>query len=491
MGRKINVATGVLVAASVACVAWFSTRPDDAVASSETKVSPATVTGSVPASRTSIHGPGASTSVPTPNKQVKPPNRDAAQGCALLGATAEDCPFLAPTDATLQEMARCGIARLEVPRPPNPETGIDAFPATWRDKAGVTDDEHTRLERAATAFAATQRQQWADLAADVGIDREWAETSPPVVVSTRIFATFDEDQFASAVERVARERAGWEPLGAKVPTALDAAVRLRLGAGDAYEVAIADAVGETRAAELRAAADGWPGSHGDMGNRCEVEPRPARKRDFVPNNADEAAGCIADAKANNCAFLDPTQHELDKMADCGVVRFDAPGFLGARFSEPTFDFDEHWADLVDLTPAEAAAIAEVGDEFRDSVYRDLTELVLEAGKSKAWADQTPFVGMMVAIAEGSGASRADTEQLLRRLAEERAGRAAAPADPTNISLDERFMRRVIELGNDFEVALADRLGPDRARALRNADDGWPGLRLQTQNYCDNSQPQMF
>ncbi|MEM6993572.1 MAG: hypothetical protein AAF721_23870, partial [Myxococcota bacterium] len=415
--------------------------------------------------------------------------RSPAKACAL--SDDDECSFLEPDDETLQEMARCGIARLEVPQMPRPEAGMDAFPASWREAAGVTEEEHDKLERAAESFAKQHRQQWAELAASAGIDRSWAETSVPVVVSTRIFAEFDEDQYASAVENVARERAGKEPSGEDVPGPLDAAVRLRLGAGDAYEAAIADAVGEARAAELRAAGDGWPGTHGTVGNRCEVEPEPPRARDFVPRNAAEAEACIDAPKAQHCAFLDPTELERERMADCGVVRFDAPGFLGARFSEPTFDFDDGWASSVDLSPAEAAALAEVGDAFRDSLYGDLTKLALEAGKSQAWADQTPFIGMMVAIAESSGATQEDTEAVLRRLAEERAGRAEPPSALASRSIDERFLRRVIELGDAFERAVAKRLGAERARALRVADDGWPGLRLQTQNYCDGGKPQML
>lgn len=265
---------------------------------------------------------------------------------------------------------------------------------------------------AASSFAAQRRRQWADLPAKAGIERAWAETSPSVVVSTRIFAEFDQEQYATAVERIARERAGCKPNGGDVPEALQAAVRLRLNAGDAFASAIADAVSDARAAELRAASDGWPGTRGTVGNRCEVEPEPPRVRDFVPDNPTQAQACIDDPKTQQCAFLGPTKLELDRMADCGVVRFDAPG-------------------------------------------------------------------------------RDDTEALLRRLAEERAGRVEPPTDVASRSIDERFMRGVIALGDDFERAIAQRLGAPRARALRGADDGWPGLRLQTHNYCNGGAPQML
>lgn len=414
-------------------------------------------------------------------------DRSPAKDCALSRGD-EDCPFLEPGSETLDEMARCGIARIESPSLVSGGSGAEPFPAKWREAAGVTEAEHEKLLGVAERFATENHERWVELAADLGIDRDWAETSARVVVSTRVLAEFDDDQYASAIEQVARARAGWEPLDREVPAALDAAVRLRLDVGDAYEAAIAEVLGPERAAELRASGDGWPGAHSTMGNQCEVEPEPPRPRDFVPTTPDQAEACIDDPKAQHCAFLDPTELELDRMADCGILRFDAPGFLGARFEDPTFDFDEDWAELVDLTPKEAAALAELGDTYRESLYQDLTALALEAGKSQAWADQTPFIGMMIAISEGAGATKETTEAMFRRLAEERAGRIEPPADLASRPLDERFMRRVLELGDAFERAVADRLGQERARTLRTADDGWPGLRLQTQNYCDNTPP---
>ncbi len=491
MGRDAKLAAGVVLVVAAATATWMFVGGDDGPAPETTQASSSPAPEARSANAAPTQASAASSSAVTALAVRRDTDRSAAKGCAL-GERDKECSFLEPDDETLQEMARCGIARYERPQMAQPQAGIDAFPAKWREAAGVTDAEHERLEAAAAGFAKRAREQWADLAASVGIDRQWAQTSAPVVVSTRIVAEFDEDQYASAIDALARERAGWEPSGDKLPEPLQAAVRMRLEAGDAYEAALADAVGEGRAAELRAAADGWPGAKGAEGNHCEVEPEAPRARDFVPSTAAEAKACVDDPKAKQCAFLDPTKAELEQMADCGVVRFDAPSFLGARFSEPTFDAAGGFGGDVELTPAEAAALAEVGDAFRESLYRDLTVLALEAGKSQEWADQTPFVGMMMAISESSGVTPAETEALFRRLSEERAGRVAPPADPASGSIDERFLRRVIDLGDAFERALAERLGGDRAKALRGADDGWPGLRLQTQNYCgDGGKPQTF
>lgn len=418
-------------------------------------------------------------------------DRSPAKGCALKRGEDPACPFLDPDEDTMQELARCGIARFDTPLQLPSDSGRRFFPEEWVEKAGVDAAEHQRLEQAAAAFMTEQRQRWTELAASVGIDREWSDASSPSVIFLRIAAELDEDQVATAIERVAHERAGWEPSHDELPAALDAAVRLRADTGEAFEAAIAEVVGEARAAELRAAGDGWPGGHGWMGNRCESEPPLPQPARLVPSTATQAEGCIDDLEGRGCAFLDPNRLELDRMADCGIVRIELPSFVGDRFSDPTFDAAARWSDDVGLTPQEAAALAEVGDHVREALYHDLTQLALEAGKTQAWADETSFIGMMGAVMDASASTPAQTEELLRRLAAERAGRVAPPADLSGLSLEERFMRRILELGDELEQVLAERLGPDRADALRHAHDGWPGIRNQTQNYCNGSEAQFF
>lgn len=418
-------------------------------------------------------------------------DRSPAKGCALGRGEDPACPFLEADEETLEEMARCGIARFDTPLLLPSDSGLRFFPDGWLAKAGVDAAEHQRLEQAAAAFMAEQRQRWTELAANVGIERAWSDASTPSVVFLRIAAEFDEDQVAAAVERVAHERAGWEPSRDELPATLEAAVRFRADTGEAFETAIAEVVGEARAAELRAAADGWPGGRSWMGNRCESEPTlPAPDR-FVPSTATEAEACTDDMKGRGCAFLDPGRLELERMADCGVVRIELPGFVGDRTSDPTFDFAARWADDVALTPQEAAVLAEVGEHVREALYRDFTQLALEAGKTQSWADETSFVGMLTAVAEASALTPAQSEAMLRRMAAERAGRVAPPADLSGLSLEERFTRRILEVGDELEQALAERLGSDRADALRHAHDGWPGIRNQTQNYCNGNEPQFF
>ncbi len=60
--------------------------------------------------------------------------------------------------------------------------------------------------------------------------------------------------------------------------------------------------------------------------------------------------------------------------------------------------------------------------------------------------------------------------MLQRLANERAGLAPPPAELSKTSPAERLMRAYVQLGDQTEAALAKRLGPERAAAIRG--DGW-------------------
>jgi hypothetical protein len=323
----------------------------------------------------------------------------------------------------------------------------------------------------------------------VGIERSWAETSAPAVVISRIAAEFEEESVAAAVERVALERAGLERNAEDVPATLEAAVRLRLDTGDALEAAIAEVVGEARAAELRAVDDGWPGAHTFLGNRCDADPLPPPENRFVPQTAAEAKACIDDVKGQKCSFLEPTQLELDRMADCGIIRFNLPVFVHDRAAEPTFG--DAWADAADLTPQESAVLAEVAEEFREALYGELTAMVVERGRSAEWAAETPFLGLAFAVDEVSGQTPEEAEAMFRRIAAEQAGRVAPPPDLSALSPVERYVRMSVEFGEQFEQALAARLGSDRANALRHVNDGWPGPRVQTDNMCDGTQQQLL
>ncbi len=66
----------------------------------------------------------------------------------------------------------------------------------------------------------------------------------------------------------------------------------------------------------------------------------------------------------------------------------------------------------------------------------------------------------------------DIQAARKRLAEERAGLAAPPADPRNRTVAERRFRLESAAGTTLEQLLAAELGPDKAHQIRAA--GWVG-----------------
>jgi hypothetical protein len=203
---------------------------------------------------------------------------------------------------------------------------------------------------------------------------------------------------------------------------------------------------------------------------------------FEPSTARQAQRCLDDWQGEGCRFLRPTPVMEQAMARCGVVRFEVPTFLTTRTAEPAFD--DAWTRQAGLDDDEVLAVAEIGEAFRDALYRDVTALVVEIGKSEAWARQTPLMGMMMALHEEVDDDEGHIKAIFERIAQERAGLLEPPPASADLSVHERFVRRIAEVGPAFERALAVRLGRARAQQLRQHADGWPGSRVQTRSQCD-------
>ena len=68
--------------------------------------------------------------------------------------------------------------------------------------------------------------------------------------------------------------------------------------------------------------------------------------------------------------------------------------------------------------------------------------------------------------------REDVANTSRILSAERAGLQPPPPDLASRPPFERAMRLISNSGNQAEAALAQAIGPEKARALRSARDGW-------------------
>jgi hypothetical protein len=168
-----------------------------------------------------------------------------------------------------------------------------------------------------------------------------------------------------------------------------------------------------------------------------------------------------------CSFVDPDQETLLEMARCGTVKVDQPSFLEADFGSAVFPP----AHEVGLSPDEAEILAQTAEQFREQYTKNLRDLYVEAGGNPALVEDLPpraIDGMLRTMLD-----RSDLEAAHRLVSNERAG-LADPSQSPNASLAERYARHMLDVGNRFEQAVAETLGPDRAHDLRRAEDGWPG-----------------
>lgn len=424
-------------------------------------------------------GPAVVVAEPTPDADPDPEDPLAPPShCATSVMRDDECSFVDPDEDTLREMARCAIVRGEGLTLPTPDDADSDFSAEWVERAGLTEAEHEVLRGVAYEFGSKARAAAADIAVAGGAERGWAESATLATIVDRLVADADPTEADEAYAAIANERAGLQEPPAETGSEVEQVLRLRAGLGDAFEAAVAQKLGDTRARELRLAADGWPGHRRLLSNRCTQDT--TADEPFVPTTREQAKQCVVDRKGNGCRFHDPTDLELEEMARCGIIRFDAPEFLGARGREPTFG--QGWRAKAGISDSDAEALLAVNDAFRDEFYADLTALALEAGMTQEWADQTPFIGMMVAINDSVGPTPEQTEEFYRTLARERAGQVAPPTDLSGLSLDERFLRRVLDVGQAYERALAEQLGPERAAELHALGDGWAD-HGQTRDYC--------
>jgi hypothetical protein len=72
----------------------------------------------------------------------------------------------------------------------------------------------------------------------------------------------------------------------------------------------------------------------------------------------------------------------------------------------------------------------------------------------------------------SGGPEGARPQARRQLSRELAGLTPPPVDLAKTPITERTFRLMMSVGDRYERALAERLGAQRARTMREKDDGW-------------------
>ena len=172
--------------------------------------------------------------------------------------------------------------------------------------------------------------------------------------------------------------------------------------------------------------------------------------------------CSADI-SERCRFLSPSPDVLLARARCGTMITDIPAFL-------LRDDDEDGQDPSALTPDEVARNG-ARRELRARLWQQMDGIYQElAGpRYRRIAGFSHLADRLKALAPEEA-----HRTVLRQIAEERAGLRLPPTSSqvATLSPGERFWRLWASVGDHYEELLARAVGKERARASRQATDGW-------------------
>jgi len=171
-------------------------------------------------------------------------------------------------------------------------------------------------------------------------------------------------------------------------------------------------------------------------------------------------------------WFDPSPQTLQAMAKDCRVRFDLPQIME---SEPP-NISPRAAEKFGLTPEELPRVNAALAALHTAWMTKVRALYAEATGDTTGADSLSVEAMAQEITDKSPPG--ETDALRRRMAEERAGLVAPPADLSKTTPVERYFRGLGGLGAETEQALAGVVGPERARELRAADRGLFGQRME-------------
>lgn len=165
-------------------------------------------------------------------------------------------------------------------------------------------------------------------------------------------------------------------------------------------------------------------------------------------------------------WFDPSKEDLVKFAAECRVGYDLPPVMG---TEP-MSIGPRAASEMGLSGEETAAFNRVLASIHAYYVAELRKLYVEVIGDAARADDLSPDAMWSELRDKSPPG--EEERANQRIAEERAGLAPPPADLSQVSAVERGMRLQASLGERTERELGAAIGPERARALREKNDGW-------------------
>ena len=165
-------------------------------------------------------------------------------------------------------------------------------------------------------------------------------------------------------------------------------------------------------------------------------------------------------------WFDPSPELLASWAAECRLRFDTPPI---ESSEP-YALGPELAAQMGIEPHEIDVINQVLAAQHAAWKATLVALYIEATGDADRAESMSPSALAQEIEDK--AAPGEPQEIRARIARERAGLEQPPADLSQASPVERFLRAYVELGNDLEDLLARELGPARARELRQLNDGW-------------------
>ena len=161
-------------------------------------------------------------------------------------------------------------------------------------------------------------------------------------------------------------------------------------------------------------------------------------------------------------WFDPSAEKLKEWAAKCRVRSDSPGLDEAK------PLDAKTASHYGIEPGEIKMVDQVVTDLANDWRKLVRALYVEATGDLNGTDVLSVDAMLGEIREKGGGL--DHNLILQKISAERAGLAKPPIDLAKLTPYERLMRVQIEQGNATEAALARKLGPERAKAIRG--DGW-------------------
>jgi ferric-dicitrate binding protein FerR (iron transport regulator) len=203
-------------------------------------------------------------------------------------------------------------------------------------------------------------------------------------------------------------------------------------------------------------------------------------------------GAVSDSSSGNRtagSAVKPTTTMSQPVAPIAAPRFNQSPEILKQWAQtckvvadlPPFEGDENrpvdlngWANYAQSlggTQQEVIAIKEAYQEVEDNAYKLLGQGYETFTGNKFVAGMSMDESIFEITRTGG---YMDAYEAYQDIAQERAGLKAPPSKDAKLGPVEYLLRKILEQGDIYEAAIAKRLGPARARQLREKNQGWPG-----------------